>query len=360
MNHKTFNIILFYFTFTIINQILNSKQLKTSKLSLFIALFFGIIISNFAQTTVPNYSFIKKINLPGPARWDYLTMDGDRLFVSNFDRVHVIDIKTDLLITTISNLNGVHGITLAKDLNKGYISNGTDSTVTVFDYNTLKVLKTIQITGKKADSILYDQLSKTVFVFCNGSDFAVAIDGKTDTVIKNITIGPAPEFAVTNGKGSIFCNLEDTNEVVEIDTKTLSVKNKYSLNPNETPTGLAIDLKNKRLFSVCRKSKTMVVMNAINGKIISTLPIGEGVDGVTFDANKKLIVASNGGGTATVIHQDAPDKYTETQTIQTEKRQRTITHNPRSHNLYMSGASYEADGKTAIPNTFGVYVYSLK
>lgn len=334
--------------------------MKTKSISLLFLLFFGNILSNLAQKAIPNYTFLKKINLPGSPRWDYLTMDGDRLFVSNFDRVHVIDLKTDLLITTIANLNGVHGITLAKDLNKGYISNGTDSTVTVFDYNTLKVLKIIQITGKKADSILYDKLSKTVFVFCNGSDFAVAIDAKTDTIIKNIQIGPAPEFAATNGKGSIFCNLEDTNEIVEINTKNLTVKNKYSLKPNETPTGLAIDLKNNRLFSVCRKSKTMVVMNALNGQIISTLPIGEGVDGVTYDIAKKLIVASNGGGTATVIHQDSPDKYTAIQTLATEKRQRTITHNTTTHNVYMSGASYEADGKTAIPNSFGVYVYVLK
>jgi YVTN family beta-propeller protein len=334
--------------------------MKIKSLSIILLLLTISFLNGFSQNEIPNFAFIKKIALSGSPRWDYLTMDENRLFVSNFDRVHVVDLKTDMLITTISDLKGVHGITLAKDLLKGYISNGTDSTVTVFDYNTLKVLKTIQITGKKADAILYDKFSKKVFVYCNGSNHTVAIDAKTDEVIKNITIGDAPEFAVVNGIGSIFNNLEDSNEIVEIDTKTLTVKNTYSLKPNETPTGLAIDVRHNRLFSVCRKSKTLVVMNASNGQIVSTLPIGEGVDGVTFDVEKKLIVASNGGGTATVIHQDSADKYTVVQTLTTERRQRTITHNNTTHNIYMSGASYEADGKTAVPNSFGVYVYGLK
>jgi YVTN family beta-propeller protein len=319
-----------------------------------------IFTVNFLNGFSQNFTFIKKIALEGSPRWDYLTMDENRLFVSNFDRVHVVDLKTDKLITTISDLKGVHGITLAKDLSKGYISNGTDSTVTVFDYNTLKVLKTIQITGKKADAILYDKVSKRVFVYCNGSNHAVAIDAKTDEVIKNIIIGDAPEFAVVNGKGSIFNNLEDSNEIVEIDTKTLEVKNKYSLKPNETPTGLAIDVKHNRLFSVCRKSKTLMVMDAGNGQIVSTLPIGSGVDGVTYDVEKQLVISANGDGTATVIHQDSADKYTVVQTLTNERRQRTITHNANTHNIYMSGATYEADGKTVVPNSFGVYVYGLK
>ncbi len=332
--------------------------MKIKSLPHIFLLFIGTIFTSFSQENA--FSFIKKISLSGSARWDYLTMDEDRLFVSNFDRVHVIDLKTDMLITTISDLKGVHGITLAKDLSKGYISNGTDSTVTVFDYKTLKVLKTIQITGKKADAILYDKVSKKVFVYCNGSNHTVAIDAKTDEVIKNVIIGEAPEFAVVNGKGSIFNNLEDSNEIVEVDTKTLEVKNKYSLKPNETPTGLAIDVKNNRLFSVCRKSKTLVVMNASNGQIISTLPIGEGVDGVTFDVEKKLVVVSNGDGTATVVYQDSADKYTVVQTLKTDRRQRTITHNNTTHNIYMSGATYQADGKTVVADSFGVYVYGLK
>jgi len=334
--------------------------MKIKMLSIILSLLMVNILNSFSQNGKSNYAFIKKISLQGSPRWDYLTMDNDRLFVSNFDRVHVIDLKTDRLITTISGLKGVHGITLAKDLLKGYISNGTDSTVVVFDYNTLKVLKTIQITGEKADAILYDKVSQKVFVYCNESNFVVVIDAKKDEVIKNVTVGDAPEFAVVNGKGSIFNNLENSNEIVELDTKTLTVKNTYSLKPNEAPTGLAIDVKNNRLFSVCRKSKTLVVINASNGQIVSTLPIGEGVDGVTFDVEKKLIVASNGGGTATVIHQDAADKYSVVQTITTERRQRTITHNATTHNIYMSGASYQADGKTAIENSFGVYVYGLK
>lgn len=212
-----FNITVLFITQSLL-QNLKYKSIKIKALPILLLLTVNVL-TGFSQHENPNFTFIKKISLPGSPRWDYLTMDDDRLFVSNFDRVHVIDLKTDRLITTISDLKGVHGITLAKDLSKGYISNGTDSTVTVFDYNMLKVLKTIQITGKKADAILYNKVSKKVFVYCNGSNHAVAIDAKTDEVIKNIIIGDAPKFAVINGKGSIFNNLEDSNEIVRIDTK---------------------------------------------------------------------------------------------------------------------------------------------
>ncbi len=311
-----------------------------------------------AQT--PTYQFLKKISLPGgDGKWDYLKMDGERerLFVSHADRVHVIDLKTDQPIGEITGLKGVHGIALAKELAKGYITNGTDNSVTVFDYNTFKVLRAIPVEGKKPDAVLYDKASQRVFVFCNGSGNAVAIDANTDNVVGNVAMGGAPEFAASNEKGSIFNNNEDSHEVVEFDGKTLALKNRFSLAPNEVPTGLAIDVANNRLFSACRKTKTLVVLDASTGKIIQTLPIGAGVDGVIYEKELKLIATSNGEGTVTLIHQDSPDTYTVVQTLKTAPGQKTIVHRGTTHRLYLSGASYLEDGKTPAPGTFGVAVY---
>lgn len=283
---------------------------------------------NVLVNAQPTYSFIQKISLPtGEGKWDYLKMDGERerLFVSHFDRVHVIDLKTNKQIGEITGLKGVHGIGLAKDLNKGYITNGTDNTVTVFDYNTFNVLQTIPVTGKKPDAILYDKSTKQVFVFNNGSGNAVVINAVTDKVVGSVEMGGAPEFAVSNEKGSLFNNNEDTNEIFEIDAKTFKIKNKYSVAPaGGVPTGLAYDAGSNRLFSVCRKPQALVVMDASTGKIVQSLPIGGGVDAVVYEKDLKLIMTSNGEGNVTIIHQDSPDTYSVVQTLTTRPGLKTI------------------------------------
>ncbi len=335
--------------------------MKTKKITLFIAMSLGIAFNNIAQTVNPNFTFIKKISLEGSTTWwDYLTMDEDRLFVSNDDKVHVVNVKTDTPIGVITGLKGVHGITLAKEFGKGYITNGTDSTVTVFDYNTLKVLKTIQITGKKANSILFDKVSGRVFVFCSGANYVYVIDAKTDAILKKFEVGEASEFPATNYKGLIYDNIEGSNEIVVIDTKAMKVIKRFSLSPYEGPTSLAMDINNNRLFSVCRKSKMMVAVNAENGKIVDAQPIGSGVDGVTYDPDMHLIISANGEGTATIIRQESADKYSVVQTLITAPRLRTIARNMTNHRIYISGLAYEADGKTPIQNSFGVYVYGVK
>lgn len=307
-----------------------------------------------------SYKFVKKINLPGDGKWDYLKMDGEqeRLFVSHEDRVHVIDLKTDSPIGEISGLKGVHGIALAKDLNKGYISNGKDNSVTIFDYKTLKVLKTITVEGKKADAILYDKFSQRIFVFNNGSGNAIAIDANTDKVVGKVELGGAPEFAVTNDKGSIFNNNEESNDITEFDAKTLAIKNKYSLEPNKVLTGLAFDADNNSLFSVSRDPKTLVVVDASNGKMIQTLPIGGKVDAVVFDKDLKLIMTSNGEGNVTIVHQDSPDKYSIVQSLETHPGCKTMVHRGTTHKIYLSGSDLQVDGKTLSPNGFGVFVYA--
>jgi DNA-binding beta-propeller fold protein YncE len=308
------------------------------------------------------YALVKKIGLPGDGKWDYLKMDDEsnRLFVSHQDRVHVIDLKTDKAIGEITGLKGVHGVALARDLNKGFISNGTDNSITIFDYNTFKVLKTITVPGKKADAIMYDASSKQVFVFNNGTGNVVAIHAPKDVVAGIIEVGGAPEFAVSDSKGTVFNNNEDTNEITVIDARTLKVKNHFSLLPSEVATGLAIDVDNNRLFSGCRKNKTLVVVDASSGKIIQTLPIGAGVDAVVYDKGEKLVMASNGEGNVTVIKQESADKYSVLQTLVTKPGCKTMALAAVTHTIYLSGADYEADGKTVKPGTFGVFVYSLK
>jgi len=320
-----------------------------------------LLMSFFVAAQNSNYKFLKKISLEGDGKWDYLKMDGERerLFVSHQDRVHVIDLKTDKQIGVITGLNGVHGIALAKDLEKGYISNGIDNTITIFDYNTFKVLKSLPVAGKKADAIMYDSFTKQIFVFNNGSGTAVAINASTDEVAGIIDVGGAPEFAVTDGKGTIYNNNEDSNEVTVIDDKSLKVRNRYSLLPNAVATGLAIDVVNNRLFSGCRKTKSLVVLDALTGKVIQTLPIGAGVDAVVYDKDLKLIMTSNGEGNVTVIKQESADKYDVVQTLITRPGCKTMVHRGTTHNIYLSGADLEQDGKTIKPGTFGVFVYSL-
>lgn len=289
-------------------------------------------------------------------------MDGERerLFVSHGDRVHVIDLTTEQPIGEITGLKGVHGIALAKDLEKGYISNGTDNVITVFDYNTFKVITTIMVAGKKADAIMYDKGTKRIFVFNNGSGSAVAIDAKTDKVVGMVKMGGAPEFAVANEKGSIFNNNEDTGEIFEIDANALTVKNKFSVKPGGVPTGLTYDAATNRLFSVCRDPKLLVVMDAANGNVVQSLPIEGGTDAVVFEKELKLVMSANGAGTVTIVHQDGPDKYTVVQTLKTQPGQKTLVHRGTTHKIYLSGADYEADGKTPVPRSFGVYVYGPK
>lgn len=308
----------------------------------------------------PTFQILKKINLPsGDGKWDYMTIEQGNLYVSHGDRIHVINLKTNQQIGEIDSLKGVHGIAIVPSLNKGFITNGTNNAITVFDTKTFKVIHTVMVEGKKADAILYDKYSQTVFVFNNGSGNAIAIDAKTDEVVGKIEMGGAPEFAATNEKGSIFNNNEDTQEVIEIDSKTLTIKNRFSLMPNEVPTGLAIDVKNNRLFSVCRKSKTLVVLDATSGKIVTTLPIGAGVDGVIYDDESHLIFTSNGEGNVTIVQQNGADSYAVIQTLVTAKGQKTIVLNKKTHQILLSGADYAADGKTLVSGTFGVSVYGM-
>ncbi len=320
----------------------------------------GLLASSLPATAqTPPYRFIRKISLPGDGKWDFLKMDGERerLYVSHGDRVQVIDLNTNKLIGEITGLSGVHGIALDKEHDKAYITNGTANTVSVANCTSFQVVKTIPCKGKKPDAILFDKFSQRVFAFNNGSGDAEVIDVKTDDVVGRLKLGGAPEFAISNEKGTAYNNNEETNEVVAFDPKTLVVKNRFPLAPNKVPTGLGIDVPNNRLFATCRDSKTLVVLDASTGRIVQTLPIGGGVDGVIYEKELKLVITSNGDGTLSIIHQDSPDKYSLVQTLKTGPGQKTIIHRGTTHYVFLSGADTKPGTNEPIPGTFGVYVY---
>lgn len=294
-------------------------------------------------TTTPEYKITNRIHLDGDGFWDYLTVDksANRLFVSHGTQVQVIDLKTGQLAGTIPDTKGVHGIAVAADLGKGFISCGRDTSVMFFDLATLKVTGKIKVTGENPDAILYDPVTQRVFSFNHNGKNATAIDATTGNILGTIALEGEVEFAVTDGRGTIFVNLEDVSKIAVIDAKTLKVIQNWPVAPGEEPTGLAFDIKNNRLFTVCGNQK-MIVLNSQTGEVIQSLAIGDGADGVAFDPELQRIYSSNGEGTMTVIAEENPDKFSVLTTVSTQKGARTITVDPNTHRLYLSVADREA------------------
>ncbi len=314
------------------------------KITLFVCLILltGIILTVNAQSVQPGYKIANRIHLEGAGGWDYLTADAvnNRLFVSHGTMVQVVDLQNSTLLATIDDTKGVHGIALAHDLNKGFISCGRDSSVVIFDLTNFKVLERVKVTGKNPDAILYDPHKKIVFTFNGGSSNSTVIDAKTNKVKATIPLAGKPEFSASNGMGKVYVNIEDKSLVTEINTNTLKVENSWSLVPGEEPSGLALDNKSHRLFMVC-SNKLMVVMNALTGKVITTLPIGDRCDGVTFDPASKRVFSSNGDGTMTVVQENDNDTYIVVENVATQKGARTITCNVKTHKLYLPTAEFE-------------------
>ena len=286
------------------------------------------------------YHVIKQFKLGGEGGWDYLTFDAKdgRLFISRSTHVMVVDAEKGSVVGDIPDTQGVHGIALVEDLNKGYTSNGRSSTVTVFDLKTLKVLKQIPV-GKNPDAIIYDPASKRVFTMNGASNDTTAIDAKTDTVAGTIPLEGRPEFAVSDERGHVFVNLEDKSTVVEFDPSKLSVLARWPIAPGEEPSGLAIDRKHSRLFST-GANKTLVILDASTGKVVTTLPIGSGVDAAGFDPETGLAFSSNGDGTLTVIHEDSPDKFTVVENVTTQRGARTLALDTKTHRVYLVTAEF--------------------
>src|SRR5262252_341656 len=253
----------------------------------------------------PAYKVANRIHIGGAGAWDYPQMDAanHRLYVSHGTQTEVIDTNTDKLVGSIMGTNGVHGIAIANDLGRGFISDGRDNDVTAFDLKTLKTISKIK-TGQNPDAIIYEPVSKRVFTFNGRSSDSTAIDAKTgDVITASLPVGGKPEFAQVDGKGHIYVNIEDKNEIIEVDAKNALVSRRYSIAPCDSPSGLAIDPKKNRLYSVC-DNKMMIVSDPAAGKVLAQVPIGGGPDGVAFDDGYAF--SSNGAdGTITMVGETA-------------------------------------------------------
>ncbi len=317
----------------------------------------------FAQS---GYHQIKKISIPGDGFWDYLTTDPGtgRIFVSHGTEVDVVDGKKGEVTGTITGLKLVHGIALAPEFNHGFISDGAANQVVVFDMTTLQKVGEVAA-GMNPDGIIYDPGSKRVFAFNGRSASATAVDAEKGTLAGTVTLEGKPEFPAPDGKGHVYVNIEDKSEVMDIDAKALTVVHKWPLAPCEEPSGMAMDAKTRRLFSGC-DNKMMAVMDADTGKVVTTVPIGAGVDATWFDPETKFVLNSCGqDGVLTVIHEDSPDKYSVVETVKTEKGARTMALDPKTHTVYLALAQVEmlppADGdakgrlrRKVQPGTFGL------
>jgi YVTN family beta-propeller protein len=287
-----------------------------------------------AQTGPSGYHLVHQYNLGGEGGWDYLTLDGAarRLFIARSTRVMVVDADSGKLLSEIPDTPGVHGVALVPALNRGFISNGREGTVSVFDLETLKVSRKIKV-GENPDAILYDPSTKRVFVFNGRSHDASVIEAETEKVVGTIPLSGKPEFGVSDGQGRVYVNIEDKGELALLDPGGMKVKATWPLAPCEEPTGLALDRANHRLFSGC-SNKLMAIVDGDSGKLLTTLPIGDGVDGVAFDPESSLAFSSNGEGTVTVVKEESPQKFSVLETVPTVAGARTITLDPKSHQVY--------------------------
>jgi DNA-binding beta-propeller fold protein YncE len=311
-----------------------------------------LAVTALAAALAPTYAVTHRTALGADGGWDYLAVDtgAHRLYISRGTHVQVVNTDTDSLVGDIPNTPGVHGIALNSAAHHGYTSNGRDSTVTVFDTRTLAALKIVHVPARNPDAIFFDAASQRVFTFNGGSANTTAIDVTADTVVGNLALGGKPEFATSDGRGTIYVNVEDTHEIVHFDAKTLKVLHRWMLAGCEDPTGQAFDRVHQRLFAVCG-NKVMVVINSNTGAAVASVPIGDGSDGVMFDDERQLAISSNGEGSMTVVHEDSPDKYTVVQTLPTMARARTLTIDRRTHKLYTVSAEFGTPPAptTAIP-----------
>jgi DNA-binding beta-propeller fold protein YncE len=316
------------------------------------------------------YHLVRKISVGGDGGWDYALVDAEarRLYVSHSTRAVVIDLETDSIIGEVTPSNGMHGIAVAHEFDRGFTSNGRDTTVTIFDLKTLATVGSVRVTGANPDAIVYDDASKRVFTFNGRGENATAIEAASGAVAGTIPLAGKPEFAQVDGKGLLYVNIEsDTGQIVVIDTKGMKEVKRYWLPGCEEPSGLAWDEKYKRLFSVCGNA-VMVVSDPVAGTVVATLPIGPGVDAAGFDPGTRLAFASNGGdGTVTVVRQERADKYTVLGNAATQRGSRTMALDPKTHRVYLAAAEFgpppppaEAGGRPGrppmIPGSFAVLV----
>ena len=334
-----------------------------SNLLLFLALISLSPFFTIAQNKT-GFKIIADYPIKSSGGWDYITVDGatGRIYVSHGMQVNILNLKGDS-VGIIPDTKGVHGIAIAHEFNKGYTSNGRANDITVFDLKTDAVLKQVNA-GTNPDAIFYDEFSKKVYAFNGRSKNATVIDAATDSVVATIDLGGKPETGVSDGKGKVFVNIEDTNEEVEIDASTCKILNRWKLDGGEEPSGLAMDRETNRLFIGCGGNQTMIVLDAANGKILGKFKIGD-CDGVVFDNQLKQAYSSNNEGNISVVRELSPSKFEFIENITTEKGARTIGIDQETHKLYLPTAQLKPVAPTAdnahprpqqIPGTFHVVV----
>ncbi|MEO6446785.1 MAG: YncE family protein [Gemmatimonadaceae bacterium] len=328
----------------------------------------ALVPSTGRTQAAAGYHVVASIPVGGEGGWDDAIVDpvAKRLYVSHATKAVVIDLASHRVVGEVTPANGIHGIALAPELGRGFTSNGRDTTVTIFDLVTLATVGRVAVTGANPDAIVYDSASRSVFTFNGRGENATVIDAATGTVVGTIPLGGKPEFPQVDGRGLLYVNIEDTHEIVVIDTRERRVTARYALEGCEEPTGLALDRANTRLMSVCTNA-VMIVSDPVAWRVIATIPIGHGVDGAMFDPTTRLVFASNGAdGTMSVVRQESADRYTALGDVVTRRGSRTLALDPVTHRLYLASAEYgpvpptAAGGRPArapmLPGSFAVLV----
>jgi DNA-binding beta-propeller fold protein YncE len=308
-------------------------------------LLFGACASASAQTV--NYHLLKTVSLPAAPGtreyFDYLTVDADarRVYVTHGTEVDVLNADDYALAGRIGGFQLSHAVIVPKDLGKGYITDGEAKKVFIFDPKSLKVTGEVVTGQDDTDALVYDPASKYLFSINGNSGNATVIDPVKQAVVKMIDLGGSAEFAVADGKGTLYDNNEAKNDVVVIDTGTLAIKARWPAAPAGTVTALAMDLKNQRLFSAGRKPQFVVMMDANNGKVIQSFPISAGVDAAAFEPDTGLLFVSTREGMVHIFHEDSPDKLSEVQTLKTEYGAKTMAIDPKTHNMFLSTSDFD-------------------
>jgi len=301
----------------------------------------GTVVPSLAHGAPDDhYHMVQEIVLGGEGGWDYLTYDAEarKLYVSRSTRVDIVDPDSGKVVGTVPDTPGVHGVALAKELGKGYTSNGRDGTVTAFDLETLRKRGRIGA-GTNPDAILFEPTTQRVFAFNGGSHDVTIIDAKTDAVIRTIPVGGKPEFAVADGQGHVYVNIEDTSEVLAIDARELSIRSRWPVALCADPTGISLDAKHHRLFVGC-SNKLMAIVDADQGRLITTLPVGAGCDATAFDPQTNLAYSSNGDGTLTVVRENGPGRFVVADNVPTKVGARTMALDSPRQRIYLVTAAF--------------------
>jgi DNA-binding beta-propeller fold protein YncE len=312
--------------------------------SLSVAMILGGVLFSRAAAPTPGpsgYHVIKTVSIPGDEGWDYLNVDSAarRVYISHGSHVVVMNADTYAIEGDVPDTQGVHGIALAPDLGRGFVSAGRANIAVIFDLQSLKTLGTVK-TDANPDAIVYDAVTKRVFTLNGRGQNTTAINGADGTIAGTLALGGKPEFAQADGKGSIFVNIEDTNQLVQFDAQKITETHRWPIAPCKSPSGLAMDIKNRRTFSVCDE-KVMAVVNADTGAVVAAPTICDGPDAAGFDPATGYVFASCGDGNLTVIHQDSPDKYTVVENVPTKRSARTMGLDLKTHTIFLPSAEFD-------------------